>query len=92
MSFIRKHRPEAHDLPQAIELTDIRWEAIVPDVCDILRHARSSAHISRRGGVMLRLIFPRGTEWGEEQELRLLRDCNQMLEHLRGAIKGGDLG
>jgi hypothetical protein len=77
---------------QAVELINLRWDRLLlaseSDVCAPLKAARSSAHISRRGGVMLRLIFPKGTAWNSELERAVVAECNGMLLQLRAALMG----
>jgi hypothetical protein len=91
------------DVCQAIELQDIRWEALCagrPTPVDPLLLGggggsgallRSSVHVSRRGGAMLRLIFPGGTPWDEAREASVLRDCNHLMEVLQRALLGHQL-
>jgi hypothetical protein len=79
------------DVCQGIELLGIRWDRLVPTACAPLRLARSSAHVSRRGGVMLRLIFPRNTPWGVGEETAVVTDCNALLDVLRRALTGRSL-
>jgi len=55
------------------------------------RLAKSSAHVSRRGDVMLRLIFPKDTPWDEDNETAVLHDCNLLLTTLRRALLGQSL-
>jgi hypothetical protein len=82
------------DVCQAIELVDIRWGALcasrtVPvDPLLMGPTVRSSVHVSRRGGAMLRLIFPGGTAWDAGKEANVLRECNYLLDVLRRALLG----
>ena len=86
------------DVCQAVELVDLRWEALLQEeggeapgtLPPALLAARSSTHISRRGGVMLRLIFPRGTPWDECAEAEVLAACNRALRVIRRIAAGKD--
>ena len=53
--------------------------------------SKSSAHISRRGDVMLRLIFPKETLWNEDSENAVLHDSNMLLSTIRRALLGQSL-
>lgn len=80
------------DVCQAIELVDIKWDALLGDeVAEPLLNVRSSVHVSRRGGAMLRLIFPRGTAWDEAREAAVVCNCNGLLQVLRRALMGQPL-
>jgi len=83
------------DVCQAVELIDLQWETFLQEECGMrgevaaaLKVARSSMHISRRGGVMLRLIFPRGTPWDEAMEDQVLAGCNRALHGIRRILSG----
>ena len=87
------------DVCQAVELRDLKWPALLREtpihdddpempIAPPLLVARSNAHISRRGGVMLRLVFPKDTPWDERVEHAVLRDCNRALLVLRRALQG----
>ena len=81
-----------------MELVNIRWAALLQEAHNgatpssaMQRIAKSSAHVSRRGDVMLRLIFPKDTPWDEENESGVVNDCNLLLVTLRRALRGQPL-
>ena len=79
----------------ALQLQGIRWRALVEkeeDLAAPLRAAlKTTAHVSRRGGVMLRVIMPRETAWGEVEEAAVVRDCDRLLAVMRAALAGRTL-
>ena len=81
------------DVCQSIELKGIQWARIAAvtdkeDSITPVHVARGSAHVSRRGGVMLRLLFPRNTEWSPELEAATVRACDRFLALLRRVLEG----
>jgi hypothetical protein len=86
------------DVCQAIELKHIQWDRFLPppaanDEAAQRHHAtllssRASAHVSRRGGVMLRLLFPRQTRWDEATEAATVLACDHFLQLLRHVLQG----
>ena len=76
------------DVCHTIELKGIQWDKLITSPYSLLLNASSSLHISRRGGIMLRLIFPRGTQWSLDAEQAVLHDSNRLMETLRGLLRG----
>ena len=79
------------DVCMAVQLIGVRWRALFPEaelsraLCDV---RTTSVDVSRRGSVMMRLVFPKHTAWGVEEEARVVRDCNRLLRVLRAALSG----
>ncbi len=87
---IRRHT----DVCETVELRGIRWDALFAHTRTIaapLLAGLSSAYISRRGGVMMRLIFPRRTPWSIDLEDAVVADCNALLQILRAALGGSPI-
>lgn len=78
------------DVCMALQFQGIDWKALFPqDLCEPLRRVRStSVHVSRRGGVMMRLIFPSDTPWGPAQEAAVVDDSNRLLGVMRKLLAG----
>ena len=81
------------DVCMAVQLIGVRWRALFPEaeLSSALREVRTtSVDVSRRGSVMMRLVFPKHTAWGVDEEARVVRDCNRLLRVLRAALSGDD--
>lgn len=82
------------DVYDCVELHDINWPALMDRVygreCTsaALLSGRSSVYLSRRGGVMMRLLMPAETAWSEAAERGVLEDSNRLLDALRAALSG----
>jgi hypothetical protein len=79
------------DVCDSVELKGIRWNALFyhkREVSQPLLLGKSSVHISRRGGVMMRVLFPRQTQWSIALEENVVADCNELLQILRTALNG----
>jgi hypothetical protein len=74
----------------AVQLSGILWEKLFPDrLAEALRHVKStSVDVSRRGSVMMRLVFPNNTRWDADEEAAVLRDCNRFLKVMDDAMMG----
>jgi len=76
------------DVCHTVELKDIQWSMFIPSPHALLLLAKSSFHVSRRGGAMLRIIFPRGTSWSLEAEQAILNDSNRFMDAIRRLLRG----
>jgi hypothetical protein len=79
------------DVCMAVQLIGVRWRALFPEaeLSHALREVRtSSVDVSRRGSVMMRLVFPKHTGWSVDEEASVVRDCNRLLRVLRAALSG----
>ena len=79
------------DVCATVELRGIRWDALFAHTRVIaapLLKGSCSVYISRRGGVMMRLLFPARTPWSIALEDAVLSDCNALLQILRAAVGG----
>ena len=79
------------DVCMAVQLVGVRWRALFPEaeLSLALRAVRNtSVDVSRRGSVMMRLVFPKHTNWSVEEEAAVVRDCNRLLKVLRDALSG----
>lgn len=76
------------DVCHTVELRDIQWPMLISEPHELLLTAKSSLHVSRRGGAMLRLIFPRGTPWSLEAEQAILHDSNRLMQAARRLVCG----
>lgn len=79
------------DVCMAVQLIGVRWRALFPEaeLSSALRVVRTtSVDVSRRGSVMMRLVFPKDTAWGVDEEAQVVRDCNRLLRVLRAALSG----
>ena len=83
-----KHFEQNIDACVTLELHGVKWVELFPDVAEPLRRARTSMHLSRRGGVILRLLFSRHTEWSAEVEAAVVRDCDRLLACVRRLLAG----
>jgi hypothetical protein len=79
------------DVCMAVQLVGVRWQALFPEeelsraLCSV---RTTSVDVSRRGSVMMRLVFPKHTAWGVDEEASVVRDCNRLLRVLRAALSG----
>ena len=76
------------DVCLTLQLRGLAWTKLFPDVCEPLRHARTCMYVSRRGGLMLRLLFRRNTPWGPDDEAAVVRDCDRLLAFMRAILAG----
>jgi hypothetical protein len=76
------------DVCLALELHGFAWAELFPEAQEPLLRAQTTIQISRRGGVMLRLVFPRNTVWTVETEATVVRDCNRLLACMRVLLAG----
>ena len=86
---------EAHsEVCDTIALKGIRWCSLLrkEEVAPQLLVSKSSLYLSKRGGVMLRLIFPKGTPWSLAAEESVLSTANLLLDVLRMALRGKAIG
>lgn len=88
------------DVCDSIELKGIRWASLLSsthfshhhdynnNIAAPLEACDSSVSVTRRGGVMMRLVFPSETPWSVELEDQVLLNCNSLLAVLRHAVSG----
>ena len=79
------------DVCDTLELRGIHWDALfagIRPVAPQLLLGVSSVYISRRGGVMMRTLFPRKTKWSIDSEEAVLSDCNALLCILQLVLSG----
>ena len=77
---------------ESVELRGIKWASLLGRECaSALMAGFSGVHISRRGGVMMRIIFARRTMWTAEMEDAVVADCNELMQLLRVALSGSSL-
>lgn len=80
------------DVCDSIELKGIQWASLLSasnvKVAEPLWMCNSSVSVTRRGGVMMRLIFPPETPWSAEMEDEVLSNCNNLLAVLCHAVSG----
>jgi hypothetical protein len=85
---------EAHwhnDVGEMIELSGIRWDKLFYDVPEALRLGKASACITRRGGVMLRIVFPPKTAWTQMAEDDILEGGRKLMDQLLMAVSGKEM-
>jgi hypothetical protein len=75
-----------------VELQEINWN--YPDWAhgnhEMVKEATStSMEISRKGSVVLRLVFPSDTLWDEKAESDVLASCEMLYGALRLILAGG---
>ena len=52
-----------------LEMIDINWDYVKwAAVHAVVKQGKTNMEISRRGGVVMRIVFPKKTVWGKEQE------------------------
>ena len=74
---------------ESVELRGIKWSNLLGrEVAPALAAGFSSVHISRRGGVMMRVLFARRTRWSAEMEDAVVKDGNELLQILRVVLNG----
>jgi hypothetical protein len=78
-----------NDVGEMIELSGIRWASLFNQPPAL---GKSSACITRRGGVMLRVIFPPKTVWSPEMEADVNAGAARLMEKLVVAASGKLIG
>ena len=85
------------DVCDVIELRDIKWDRIPrmgnedkppATVSKTTLLAKSSIHVSRRGGAVIRLVFSPAMPWDVSLEEDIIRDCNMLMNILGEILKG----
>jgi hypothetical protein len=74
-----------NDVGEMVELRGIRWAEFLPTP---LPPCTSSACITRRGGVMLRIIFPTKTVWTLSVEAQVVAAARRLMGMLVAAAAG----
>jgi len=86
--------PSLHfdDLCDILELGDIDWDKIfarpLNSASDATKKAKTQVIISRRGGVVIRMVFPKDTPWDISSERDVLSDCDRLLDLLDEILAG----
>lgn len=86
--------PSLHfdDLCDILELGDIDWDKIfarpLNSASDATKKAKTQVIISRRGGVVIRMVFPKDTPWDILSERDVLSDCDRLLDLLDEILAG----
>jgi hypothetical protein len=86
--------PSLHfdDLCDILELGDIDWDKIfarpLNSASDATKKAKTQVIISRRGGVVIRMVFPKDTPWDISSERDVLSDCDRLLDLLNEILAG----
>jgi hypothetical protein len=91
----RYHDAHWHnDVGEMIELRGIRWDELFNrhGVPAALSQGRSSACVTRRGGVMLRIVFPPKMVWTQEAETGILAGGARLMQQLTLAASGKQMG
>jgi hypothetical protein len=79
------------DVCMAVQFIGMCWRALFPEaeLSHALREVHtSSVDVSRRGSVVMQLVFPKHTGWSVDEEASVVRDCNRLLRVLRAALSG----
>ncbi len=78
------------DVCDVIELRDIKWDQIPckGEASATTRLAKSSIHVSRRGGAVIRLVFSPPIAWDVSLEQDVIRDCDMLMNTLGEILKG----
>ena len=71
-----------------LQLTDIQWNKVINGAHPVTLVSRPTIKISRRGGIIMRLVFPSLTTWNVEIEERVLQDCNHLMEQICILLSG----
>jgi hypothetical protein len=79
-----------NDVGEMVELRGIRWRKLFDNhsVPEALCLGKASACITRRGGVMLRIIFPPKTVWTTAAEADILTGARRLMDQLILAVSG----
>jgi hypothetical protein len=80
-----------NDVGEMIELREIRWGKLFNEVPDALCSGKASACITRRGGVMLRIVFPPKTVWTPNAEDDILAGGRRLMDQLLLAVSGKEM-
>lgn len=80
-----------NDVGEMIELSGIRWDKLFYDVPEALRSGKASACITRRGGVMLRIVYPPKTAWTPRAENDILAGGRRLMDQLLLAASGKEM-
>jgi hypothetical protein len=77
-----------NDVGEMVELRGIRWASLFAAAPPMLCMGKTSACITRRGGVMLRFAFPTNTLWTLAAETAVIAAAGLLMEKLSAAIRG----
>jgi hypothetical protein len=80
------------DLCDILELRDINWDKIFAgpfdSASDATKRAKTQVNISRRGGAVIRMVFPKDTPWDISNEQNVLSDCDRLFDLLNDILAG----
>jgi hypothetical protein len=79
------------DVCDVIELFDIQWNKIPQcgePISEITLKSKVNVHISRRGSVVIRLVFSSDTAWSLVLEQNVMKDCNVLFTTLEKILMG----
>lgn len=80
------------DVCDVIELRDIRWNKMPSKTSQVISQstlqAKSSIHISRRGGTVIRFVFSPPITWSDGLEKEVISDCDLLTSTLGDILKG----
>ena len=75
-----------------LQLIDIQWDYALWSAAGYhhrtVRKGTTTVEISRKGGVVMRVVFPKNTKWNEEAEKELLESCDLLWTGLRKVLSG----
>jgi ribosomal protein L25 (general stress protein Ctc) len=54
----------------------------------MVKQGKASLETSRRGGTVMRIVFPKGTLWDEQCEAEVLASCAALMQGMRHVLSG----
>ena len=85
-------RLDEYHVCDVLELAGIRWDYSLWQMGamdhSFVRLGTTTLEISRKGGVVMRMIFPKNTVWSQEAETSVLDSCYALWCGLRYALAG----
>jgi len=73
-----------------INMREIKWDYHRWAGCDhsMVRQGKTSLETSRKGGTVMRIVFPPGTLWDERCEAEVLASCAALMRGMRQVLSG----
>ena len=82
-------RLQENQVCDVLELGDIKWtHPLWPGHHETIMQGTTTVEISRRGGAVMRIVFPGGTPWNETAEADVLASCHALWRGLRRVLAG----
>ena len=83
---------DEHQVCDVLELINIEWtHALWAGEHATVRKAETTLEISRKGGAVVRVVFPKNTPWDHASETDVRQSCNILWGAMRRVLSGAPL-